>query len=71
MMMSESEAERMAPGPSTSSSVSVSGNQLVQLMAAIASSQSRMDTKLAQFQEEICQGQEDAASTALKWTHYD
>ena len=69
--MSESKAERTIPGPSGSSSVTVSGNQFAQLMAAIESSQSRMDEKLAQFQEEIRQGQEDAASRALKWARYD
>ena len=61
------------PGPSRQSSSSSgqsstlsAADQFAQLMSAITSSQLRMDAKLAQFQEEICQGQEEAAAEALK-----
>ena len=54
-----------APGPSGSATVTVSADQFAQLMMAIAASQTRMDLKLAQFQE-IRQGQEESAARALK-----
>lgn len=40
-------------------------------MAAISSFQLKMDVKLAPFEEEICQGQEEVAAKMLKWVHYD
>ena len=64
--MSDIETERSTPEPSGSAPVTVSTDQFTQLMFAIAASQSRMDAKLAQFQEVIWQGQEKAALRALK-----
>ena len=57
-----SDSERASAG----TSVSVSADQFTLLMQAIESSQRRMDDKFRDFQEEIRQGQEDAAAKALK-----
>jgi len=43
-------------------SVAVPGDQFAQLMAAIQASQQQFDNKFAEFQAEVRQGQEDAAS---------
>ena len=41
-------------------------SQFAQLMEAISASQERMDSKLAEFRDELQKSQEDAASKALK-----
>lgn len=76
--MSDSEAIRsssgpsgLAPGLSGSALVTLSADQFAQLMSAISASQTRMDEKLEQFQDEIRHGQEEAASRALKRARYD
>ena len=74
--MAEEGIERATPGPSGSAPaapapVAVSDDQFAQLMSAITDLQARMDRKLAQFKDEIHQGQEEAASRALKRARYD
>ena len=61
-------------GPSSSvpaAAVAISSAQFSQLMEAIACSQARMDDKLARFQAEVRQGQEDAAAKAMKRARYE
>ena len=53
------------PGPS------IAPDQFSQLMEAIASSQTRMEHRFAEFRDEVCQGQEDAASKALKRAKFE
>ena len=60
----------MATG-SESSSIAVTNNQFAQLMAAIHASQERIDYKLAVFRAEVKQGQEAAATKALKRVRHD
>ena len=64
--MSDSEPETRNPDPSSLALVTVSADQFAQMMSSISESHSRIDAKLAEFQEEIFQGQEDAAAKALK-----
>ena len=59
--MSDSEEHDANTGTAT---VAVSANQFAQLMSAINATQSRLDAKLADFQEEIQQRQEVAAANA-------
>ena len=66
--MSDYEERDMSAGPST---VAVSADQFTQLMAAINDTQSRLDAKLAKFEEEVRQGQEDAAAKAPKRAKYE
>ena len=60
----------MATGGESSYSA-VTDDQFGQLMAAIRSSQERIDHKLAEFRAEVKQGQEDAAAKALKRVRHD
>ena len=60
----------MATGGECSYSA-VTDDQFGQLMAAIHSSQERIDHKLAEFRAEVKQGQEDAAAKALKRVRHD
>ena len=53
------------PGPS------IVPDQFTQLMEAIASSQTRMEHRFAEFRDEVRQGQEDVASKALKWAKFE
>ena len=53
------------PGPS------IAPDQFSQLMEAIASSQTRMEYRFAEFWDEVWQGQEDAASKALKRAKFE
>ena len=69
--MSSSENERSSPGPSATTSVTIFAGHFSQLMAAITASQSLVGMKLQQFREDIWQGQEEAATKALKWARYD
>ena len=66
--MSDSEEHNASAGTAT---VAVSADQFAQLMSAINATQSRLDTKLAEFQEEIRQGQEVAAAKAVKRARYE
>ncbi len=63
-MSTDSDAAAAESGP-------ISGDQFSQLMAAIQATQHRMDGKLMEFHEELCQGQEDAATTALKRVRHE
>ncbi len=44
----------------------ISGDQFAQLMAAISSTQDRMDDQLAAIRQELQHGQEEAAAKVLK-----
>ena len=66
--MSSSKNERTIPGPSSTASIAISADHFSQLMISITASQSGVDTKLQQFGDEICQGKEEAATKAVKWT---
>ena len=60
--MSTSKEKCMIPVPCSGASVTLSTDHLSQLMTTIAASQSVVDAKLQQFHENICQGQEEAAT---------
>ena len=49
------------PGPPP-----ITGDQFAKLMDAIQASQARMDTKLAEFQNQVCRSQDEAAAKAVK-----
>ena len=66
--MSDSDERDTNAGTST---VAMSTDQFAQLMSAINATQSRLDAKLADFQEEIRQGQEAAATKAVKRARYE
>ena len=59
------------PGPSGHAATSISIDQFTELLAAINNIQRSVDSKLAQFQEEVRQGQEEAAAKALKRARYE
>ena len=69
--MSNSEDERTTLGPSDTAPVALSADHFTQLMSAITASQSVVDEKLQQFREEIRQGQEEAATKAVKRARYE
>ena len=50
---------------------SIAPDQFSQLMEAIASSQTQMEHRFAEFWDEVRKGQEDAASKALKRAKYE
>ena len=54
-------ASILPPGPPP-----ISGDQFAKLMDAIQASQARMDTKLAEFQNQVCRSQDEAAAKAVK-----
>ena len=54
------------PGSLGQAVASISVDQFAKLLAAINNTQRSVDSKLAQFQEEVRQGQEEAAVKALK-----
>ena len=66
--ISASEAEQSVSGSSGSATVTVSADQFRELMFTITAMQDRMDKKLAKFQDEIQQVQEEAATRAIKWS---
>ena len=66
--ISSSKDECTIPRPSGAASVALSANHFPQLMTAITASV--VDAKLQQFCEEICQGQEEAATKVVKRAHY-
>ena len=59
------------PGSSGQAATSISMDQFAELLAAINNTQRTVDSKLAQFQEEVQQGQEEAAAKALKRAKYE
>ena len=65
--LSQRNNENYRIGLSTTVNVHVTFSQL---MSSISLSQRRMDEKLAQFQEEVRVGQEDAAAKATKKARY-
>ena len=69
--MFSNEDEREIPGPSGTASVAPTADHFSQLMTAITASQSVVDAKLQQFRVEIRQGQEEAATKAVKRTRYE
>ena len=71
--MSSDETTRGMPGPSTAgqSSLTVAPECFSQLIQAIESSQARMEEKFARFQSEVRQGQEEAATKALKRARFE
>ena len=74
--MSSNEDDRTFSGPSGSGTsgaapVALSADHFAQLMSAITASQSVVDEKLQQFREEIRQGQEEAATKAVKRARYE
>ena len=54
-------ASILPPGPPP-----ITGDQFAKLMDAIQASQARMDTKLADFQYQVCRSQDEAAAKAVK-----
>ena len=59
------------PGSLGQAVASNSVDQFAELLAAINNTQRSVDSKLAQFQEEVQQGQEEAAAKALKRAKYE
>ena len=59
------------PGLSGQVVASISVEQISELLAAINNTQRSVNSKLAQFQEEVWQGQEEAAAKALKSAKYE
>ena len=49
----------------------ITEHQFAQLMSSTASSQSRMDEKVAQFQAKVRRGQEEAAAKTVNKAHYE
>ena len=47
------------------------GNQFEQLVVANHGTQTQFNEKLEEFKDKVCQGQEDAATKALKRTQYN
>ena len=54
-------ASILPPGPPP-----ITGDQFAKLMDAIQASQARMDTKLAEFQNQVCRSQDEAAAKAVE-----
>ncbi len=65
--MSDGETEQ----PAATASGTISGDQFAALMTAIQATQDRVDGQFTSFREEVRQGQEDAATKALKRVRHE